>query len=176
MCVCGAKWFCCDASSSVIVECHFRVPDVQDQDKPVICTFLVYELLNYKPTNSDTIAPYLKFLLVVTPGIPKSGLATHLPCSTMNVSICTLLPDLTEPLLNALLRYGTAVKHRDIDQAIEKLKNTQYPLLQLMIDRYLKHNKAPLEMGSLCEAALHLDKTSFVTLLVSYGAKPNLNY
>ena len=143
----------------------------------MICTFIVNYLLNLPSdnpiVNSSTIVPYLKFLLISIPSIPKSGLAVQLPCSTAKVSICKLFPELTEVLLHALLRNGTVVKQKDIDQAIVKLKTTQCSFLQVMIDNYLRHNVAPLDMSLLCKDALRHEKTNFVTLLISYGAKPD---
>ena len=143
----------------------------------MICTFIVSYLLNLpsdKPiANSSTIVPYLKFLLISIPSIPKSGLAVQLPCSTSKVSIYALFPELTEALLHGLLRNGTVVKHQDIDQAIVKLKTTQCSFLQVMIDNYLQHNNTPLDMRILCRVALLHEKTNFVALLISYGAKPD---
>ena len=143
----------------------------------MICTFIVNYLLNLPSdnpiVNSSTIVPYLKFLLISIPSIPKSGLAVQLPCSTSKVSICKLFPELTEVLLHALLRNGTVVKQKDIDQAIVKLKTTQCSFLQVMINNYFQHNREPHDMRILCRVALLHEKTNFVAVLISYGAKPD---
>ena len=140
-----------------------------------MCSFIVDFLLDSElSTNSKNLVPYLNFLLLSSQDSPKSGLAVRNPCNTSKISIQTLIPDLSEELLLALLRCGTMANLSDVDVGVQKLKNNQEPLFKIIVDRCIECSKGnKINWNSVCENALKLGKTAFVTLLLNYGATPH---
>lgn len=123
----------------------------------------------------EAVSRYLEFLLIKS-SQPWSGTCSDNPCDTSFLSLSSLMPYINSSLLQALFDCGTTVKKGDMLTAVMKLSKDQYLSFQTLVSRYHTQDEhptiSPLDLETLCDAAIISKKLSFLPALIRHGGQP----
>ena len=126
--------------------------------------------------DGEAISHYLEFLLLPS-SKPWSGTCSTNPCDTNFLSLSSLIPYINNNLLKALFDCGTTVKMEDLLMAVTKLNKDQYMCFQTLISHYQTEDDqptiSPLDLNTLCDAAIISKQLSFLPALIQVGGQPS---
>ena len=87
------------------------------------------------------------------------------------------MPYINSNLLKALFDCGTTVKKGDLLTAVMKLNKDQYMSFQTLVSHYHMQDEhptiSPLDLNTLCDAAIISKKLSFLPALIQGGGQPS---
>ena len=125
-------------------------------------------------SKEESTAAHLKFLLVKTPDLKGSGIASSLQCDLSGFSYSELPEklDLGSATLQAFFRLGGLLTCEDVDSAVKELPIDRVEVIRVLVDT-CSSRKLQIGLDSLCRKSLLHHKDEFAALFISRGAKPD---
>jgi hypothetical protein len=102
-----------------------------------------------------------------------SGVAIDLECDLSQLKMSKLLDikDIEVPTIEAAMKLGAKIKHRDIEKAVKYISDGQISILEFALTAY-DPNLDKDALTLLCNQALSHNKPEISAFLISKGAKP----